>query len=138
MKGVFVADDYVTVTKKEGAEWRDLTSKVFTAIANWKQSGQVCLRRLLRLLPGCWLGTLCQAGRGSVGCLGPVPSLNPILKVNDLDTRRSREWGAHLEGLLFGQKIQRQKLTQNPRHTPFFWLFRDSLHVSWSLPFPHC
>eukprot|EP00667_Euglena_gracilis_P024184 EG_transcript_27692 len=43
VKGVFVADDYVTVTKKEGAEWRDLTSKVFTAIANWKQSGQPVL-----------------------------------------------------------------------------------------------
>jgi Fe-S cluster biogenesis protein NfuA len=40
VKGVFIADDYITVTKKEDAEWRDLNSKVFGVITNWKQSGK--------------------------------------------------------------------------------------------------
>jgi Fe-S cluster biogenesis protein NfuA len=40
VKGVFIADDYVTVTKEEELEWNQLSGHIFSAIANWKQSGE--------------------------------------------------------------------------------------------------
>lgn len=40
VKAVFVAAEYVTVTKEEAKNWADLEPAVFSAIENWKSSGE--------------------------------------------------------------------------------------------------
>eukprot|EP00906_Rhabdomonas_costata_P031063 RCo043906 len=41
VKAVFIAAEYITVTKEEDKAWADLEPGIFSAIENWKNSGEV-------------------------------------------------------------------------------------------------